>query len=110
MHKVLRYTLLGFYINSNLDTSKHCSVNEIRAYIHDGSLFDWIEKNLKDVDLSLYTDSDKEEILELFSGLADTVDEERKFGVSNNGLNLLIAYCFEALQQMRDIEKSYRSS
>ena len=36
-----------------------------------------------------------------FKGLGDAADGKRKFGVEENGLCLLAAYCFEGLQHAR---------
>lgn len=99
MHRVTKYTLLAFELNHNLDIGRNLSIDAVRTKIHDKTLFSWLSNRL-DIDLSPYTDEDKAEILEFFESMADNVDESRKFGISGGGVNLLLAYCIEKLQEM----------
>jgi hypothetical protein len=84
-----------------LDNGKSLSCEETVAHIDDGSLFSWLTSEFADeVDLSLYKDEDRQTMLSLFQDLANAVDARRKFGVENNGIALLAAYCFEAIQRI----------
>ncbi len=53
-------------------------------------------------DLSLFEDeSDRKSLEELLGRVENGIDAERKFGVSRNGLSLIMAYCIAALQTIR---------
>lgn len=96
----IRYTFLGFYLNMLLDRQKTLSVSETKKHIDDGSLFDWLKDLFGDeIDLSLYQQEDKAEMLDFFQNLVNAVDEDRKMGVKHNGISLLLAYCIEGVQQ-----------
>jgi hypothetical protein len=101
MDATLRYTQLGFGLISLLDKGEVLDFDATHKHLEAGSLFTWLKDQFGDrLALSFYADNDKEAVLELFSSLANVADSRRKFGVERNGLALLAAYCFEALQQM----------
>ena len=101
MKPITRYTHLGVQLNSLLDQGKTLDYRETKEHIEDGSLFSWLKEQFaSDIDLSLYTDEDKREMLDVFENLANAVDARRKFGVEYNGLALLVAHCFEGVQQL----------
>ncbi|WP_337043656.1 hypothetical protein [Emticicia sp. 17c] len=94
----VKYTLLGFRINSLIDKGETLSLKETHKHIREKTLFAWLDKKYgKVLDFGSYPDSI--EIEEFFEGLSVAVDEGRKMGIYKNGLCLLVAYCFEALQQ-----------
>jgi hypothetical protein len=95
----LRYTQLGFALTALLDRNEGADPSETGKRIQDGTLFAWLAERFA-VDLSLYGEEDEREVLELFASLEDAADSARKFGVRHNGLALLVAYCFEGLQQL----------
>jgi hypothetical protein len=96
-----RFTFLGFHLNGLLDDGKTLDFDQTRKHVDDGSLFPWLEEEFGDgVDLSLYTPEDLAAVLEVFQGLSNAVNSRRKFGVEHNGLSLLVAYCFEGIQQL----------
>lgn len=107
--EITKLTMLGFDLNHALDSGKHASVSidEVKAQITAGKIFDFLEERLgSDVDLSWLYGDDRAELLREWRGFVDAVDEERKFGVSQNGLCLLVAYLFQGIQQRRkDIEE-----
>lgn len=103
-------TLLGFELNAILDRDhaegshreEAATLDEAYRRIEDGSLFDWLVAYDVDdaVDVSLFGPEDRAAVLEAFRGLANVVDPGRKFGVREGGINLLIAYCFECVQEL----------
>jgi hypothetical protein len=96
-----RYTFLGFYLVSLLDSGRSLGWDETIKHIEDGSLFVWLKDQFgDDIDLSLYRPEDEQVMLDLFLNLANAVDARRKFGVEHNGLALLAAYCLEAIQEL----------
>ena len=101
MNVTLRYTQLGLVVAALLDQEEPLDAGQAQQYIEDGSLFSWLGRRYDgEIDLSLYEAADQAEVLERFQALSDTVDTERTFGVENNGLALLAAYCFEVLQEI----------
>lgn len=102
MNPVIRYTFLAFELNHQIDEGKKLDLEETKAHIADGTLFEWLKAQFDgDIDLSIYKDEDKEKVLELFVALKENVDSRRKFGVEKDGLSLLLAYCIEGLQELR---------
>lgn len=99
MNITLRYTLLGFSLNSIIDRGEVLDIQETRNAINGERLFPWLkDKYGRDIDISLYSDSDLREINDLFANLNNVVDAESKLGIKRNGLCLLVAYCIEGIQ------------
>ena len=70
----------------------------IQSKINDKAVFSYLNEKLEELDISLYTEYEIREIEEYFYNLYSAVDARRKFGIEKNGVCLLVAYCFEALQ------------
>jgi hypothetical protein len=85
-----------------LDEGKAEPIEDIRSWIADGSLFDQLIGKYQ-IDVSLLNADDRSDVLELFEDLSVAVNSSRKFGVSHNGLALIVAYATEGLQQQFDI-------
>ena len=96
-------TGLGFNINAALDSGQYAdvSVDTVKAEIEAGRLFEYLETTLgSDIDLSLYSTADRNEISTAFQELVSVFREGKKAGVRQNGLNLLLAYCLESIQRL----------
>jgi hypothetical protein len=101
MNVTLRYTQLGLVVAALLDKEEPLDAGQAQQYIEDGSLFSWLGRRYDgEIDLSRYDAADQADVLERFQALSDTVDTERTFGIEDNGLALLAAYCFEVLQEI----------
>ena len=97
------FTILGYYFNSLVDSGEILDLEETHKIIKRKSLFPWLKHKFEDrVDISLYSEKEINEIEEFFASLSSAVDEEKKMGICKNGLCLLVAYCFEGVQQ-RDV-------
>lgn len=95
----VKYTFLGFYLNSLVDSGEFISLSEMKKAIDNKSVFCFLKSQYKDrLDISLYTEEELTRLEEFFYGLNNVVDEQRKMGIEKNGLCLLIAYCFQAIQ------------
>ena len=108
----VRLTCLAFNLNYLLDRGYYCfPIQEIKAAIKGRTLFTYLNRKIsKDdsFDISLFDDSDRAWLMDQFSNLADTIDEERKLGVQKNGICLLLAYTLELIQQERKYGKNNR--
>jgi hypothetical protein len=99
-------TYFIFEVNHLLDSKEHrdtLSFAEARKAAEEGRVIKLLrEKYPGEIDLSLFDDereaSFNEKIADIAGGLYNR--ERRKTGVENNGLNLLLAYGIELLQQM----------
>lgn len=101
MNPTLRYTHLGFAVAALVDKEEPLGADQAHQYVKDGSLFDWLSRRYDgEIDLSLFEAADREDVLSRFRTLSEVADTRRKFGIENNGLALLAAWCFETLQQM----------
>lgn len=100
MKHPVTFTFLGFYLNLLVDSGEFLDLSETHKKLNQGGLFLWLKSLYGDrFDISLYSKTELDAIEEFFGNLSNSVDEERKMGISKNGLCLLVAYCFEGLQQ-----------
>jgi hypothetical protein len=96
--------MLAFQLNSALDSRRYANVTykEVTHHIDLGTIFDFLATRLgEDIDLSLYDDAKRTELVAEWQSLLNAVDARRKFGVEKNGLCLLVAYCLQGIQQRR---------
>ena len=103
--RITKLALLAFELNAALDTGKYTniSVQEIKGQIDNGTIFDFLENNLHDdIDLSLHDKDTRKTLLGEWQDLVWAVNAPGKFGVSNNGLCLLIAFLLEGIQRRQD--------
>lgn len=102
-------TFLGFQLNGSLeegylgDGDHGLTFDEVYDGLENGTLWKVIKKRVPDIDLALFTDSDPNlgnaVIAALQEAAAGMRGREEKYGLQANGLSLLIAYVFEAIQQ-----------
>ena len=98
-------TFIGFYLNSSLDTGNYgdISIGEVKDHIDAGDIFDFLKERLgRDIDLGILSDDDKSELIDHWQNLVNAVDEGRKMGVRNGGLNLLLGYVLEGIQSLKE--------
>jgi hypothetical protein len=63
-------------------------------------LFSFLGEKLNlDVDTSIFTNKDKNELADEWLDMSIAIDEDRKFHVDKNGLALITAYILESLQR-----------
>ena len=110
MSRVLRkLTLLGLSLNALIDSgqNKDISKDEITNQINDGTIFKYLETKFQPEiswGLENLTDEDKRHLLGEWQSLVNAIDSERKLGVKNSGICLLLAYIIEGIQ-MRTFSK-----
>lgn len=100
--RIAQLTFLGFYLNGALGSGKYddISIEEVKGKIRDHTIFDYLKARLgMDIDLSVLSPEDRQELNDEWEGLADNVDEARKMCVDRNGLCLLVAYLLEGIQR-----------
>jgi hypothetical protein len=95
-----KFTFLGLLLNSLVDNGKYLDLKETHEHLRNKTIFEWLKDQFDDsLDLSLYKSEELREIASFFEDLSVAVNETKKMGITNNGLCLLIAYCFEAIQR-----------
>lgn len=97
-------TFLAFNLNGAIDTGKYGNVTyrEVADHVDAGTIFDFLGTRLaKDIDLSIFDAERKTALVAEWQDMRG-VDARRKFGVENNGLCLLMAYCLEGIQRRQD--------
>ena len=95
----VKYTYLAFYLNSIADNGGFIELAVMKSKIKEKSVFKFLKKKFdKELDISLYTEKELGEFEDYFYNLYSIIDEDRKLGVTKNGICLLVAYCIEALQ------------
>ena len=107
-------TFLGFQLNAAIERGEgNClSFDDIHRGLDDGDLFERIEATECKMDTSRFPDSgaveptdslagDRKAVLVALSDAAQGMEgrEERKYGIKESGLSLLMAYTIEAIQQ-----------
>jgi hypothetical protein len=106
--KLFKLCFLGFYLNGALGSGKYddLTIEEVKERIEDRTIFDYLQEKLQgDIDLSILTPEDKQELNNEWSQLVNVVDESRKLCVRNDkGLCLLVAYLFEGIQWRTGID------
>ncbi len=98
MNGQLRYSMLGVQLIGAIDRGASHPVEELHEQVQSGGLFLWIHDKEPEIDQSLYLDEDRAAMLKFFQRLGSAADAKRKYNVEENGLCLLLAYCFEGLQ------------
>lgn len=100
MRHPIAYTFLGFHFNSLVDQGSKLDLQQTHDKIRRKELFPWLkEKFDNSLDISLFSQTDLDKVESFFESMSSAVNEKRKFGVTENGLCLLVAYCFEAAQR-----------
>lgn len=100
-------TGMGFYVNGAIESRKYdtITIKQIKEHIRNNTIFPFLEKELvDDLDISLWSIADRNEINDEWINFADTIDESRKLCVGKNGLSLIMAYILESIQR-RMIDK-----
>ena len=80
---------------------QHVSVADAKRAVRARSVPELLRSGDHFVDVSLLEPADWDHLHETWGGFADVIDEDRKMGVVNNGICLLIAYVTEQMQQQR---------
>jgi hypothetical protein len=101
MDAELRYTQLGFEVIASIDRGISVSVDELRQHIDDDDIFQFLRDKDPEIDHSLFTAEDRAAVTKFFRQLGSAADARRKYGVQENGLCLLAAYCFEGLEHSK---------
>ena len=91
------FTQLGLEINSLIDNGGFISKKEVHQMCDDYSIMEWLSKNAART-IGLWDDETKIVMAEEFCSISNSCDDEGELLVHNNGLSLLVAYCFEFIQ------------
>lgn len=105
--RVRQLTFLGFYLNGALGSGKYddITIEEVKTRIRNRTIFDYLKDKLgMDIDFTVLSAEDKQEMIEEWESLADNVDESRKMCVDRNGLCLLVAYILEGIQKRTPVQ------
>jgi hypothetical protein len=100
MRPLILKTWLLFNLNHAIDTGEYeITIKEMRDAVNNAAVPTLLKERLgRDVDLSIVTVRDWAELHKEWQALVAAVDHDRKFGVSRNGLCLLVAYLLESIQ------------
>ncbi len=91
------FSLLGFEINSLIDNGESLPKDEVHKMCDDYSIIEWLS-NKGFASMTSWDDETKIIMAEEFCALSNVSDDEGKFLIQNNGLCLLVAYCFEFIK------------
>lgn len=108
MRHPVPYTFLGFHFNSFIDNGDVLDLKETHKRIRDKAIFPWLKDKYGDrLDISLFSPEDLNSFEAFFESLSISTDENKKMGVKNNGLCLLLAYCLEGAQREANAMADY---
>lgn len=93
----VNYTFLGLMINSLIDRGYHMSIDEL--FQEDVGIFNVLKSKFNDeFDISCYSEAELIGLEKSFFSLYSAVYTSSML-VNDNGLCLLVAYCFDFIQQ-----------
>jgi len=101
LNLVLQYAALARSLTSLLDQGKTEDLALVQERIRQGDIIEWLHEQYPG-EIERWLDDDRvawEEVRESVNDLL-AVNSARKFGVSKNGLALLLAFCIDAMQQL----------
>lgn len=95
-------TVLAFTFNAEIDNGGlgTLTCEDAKIAIEDGRIFEVLKERFPTMDLSLFNEAERAEVLNEWQQLSNVADSRRKFGVSRDGLCLLVAYCTEMSQRL----------
>jgi len=95
-----KFTFLLWQFNMMLDSGNYddVTVSDVKAMLRKSTLSDYLRNQVPDADFSMIAPNDWEYLTHEWNGLADVVDEDRKMGVVNRGICLMLAYALNGLQ------------
>ena len=98
------FTLLTYELLSLADKGEKLPVMQFLRMCEDYSIMSWLNEKTRFFDL--LDDEVKIILAEEFASLANVVSPEDKYGISNNGILVLIAFCQELISSKptRDIK------
>jgi len=100
---VAHLALLGMQLNGLLDAGRYgtITIDKVKDELDRGNIFAFLKEQFgDDIDLSLNNAQVRSEIVEQWRDMSRAVNERRKLFVGNDGLCLLVAYCFEGIQRL----------
>lgn len=102
--KIIDLTILILGLNAAIDRGHKADWDETKIHIKAGDVFSWLKTKDFSIDLSYYNEGRAciaEEISQEWQSIYHGYDgeERKKWGVQNNGLNLLLAWTNEIIQQ-----------
>lgn len=103
--RITNLTFFAFYINGAIDSGKynHITFDDVAKQIEAGTIFAYLQRELNgDIDISIFDDSKRQELLSEWQDILGAVSARRKFGVERTGLCLLVAYLLEGIQRRQD--------
>jgi hypothetical protein len=99
---IRKLTALAFCLNVVIDGRKHENVTteDLIAHIEDHTIFSFLSEfpDIAGWGVGGLSDDDKHHLLGEWQSMANAIDAERKFGVTENGICLLLAYVLEGIQ------------
>lgn len=104
MGRMLRkLTMLASSLNAVIDAGQHegISKSDVYARIEDKTIFHYLAEKFEDVSrwgLGGFSEEDQWHLLGEWQSMANAIDSQRKLGVSNSGVCLLLAYVIEGIQ------------
>ncbi len=97
---VSHFSAVGFHLLSLIDKGEEMEIETIIDEIESGNVLTMLhQKYGLGFDMSLFTDAQLKSLNSTFNDFT-FINSRRKLGVERNGLCLLSAYCFEAIQRI----------
>lgn len=91
------FTLLSYELLSLVDRGESMSVKSVLNMCEDYTIMPWLRDNVKTY--QLWDNEIKIILAEEFASLANVISPEGKYGIANNGILVLIAFCQELINE-----------
>lgn len=99
----ISFTFTGQYLNGLIDKGIFVEISQIEERIKNHELFEWLKSKYgSGIFLVNIPKEDLHKVETFFAHLINSTISENDFGVSKNGLCVLVSYCFEACQQKKE--------
>jgi hypothetical protein len=94
------YLNIGSQINQLIDAGEKITLEITLEKLREKSILDYLKQTYDSkIDLNISTQTEYNEVEDTFNAYWFGINERRKFGINNNGLCLLIAYCFQKVNE-----------
>lgn len=100
--KIWQLTCIAFQLNSALDSGHYdqLDIDQVANEIQAGTILTFLRGHLGlSIDLSILKPENEAELVAEWQDFLMAISADRKFGVTQRGLSLIIAYLIEGIQR-----------
>jgi hypothetical protein len=92
---------LALTLNTLIDAGETAYIDDVVQHLADGTLLTWLAERYDGASLGLFGQADLDAMLERFRQCHAASSGQRMYGVENNGLSLMLAWCLGVLFELQ---------